>query len=333
MSNDKQRIFSGVQPTGTLHLGTYLGALRQWVASQHDYDNIFCVVDLHALTIPEEVDPEVLRNKSREVAAMYMACGIDPEASLVFIQSHVREHSELAWVLNCVTPLGWLHRMTQYKSKSETRESVGTGLLDYPVLQAADILLYDTHVVPVGEDQKQHIELARDIAVRFNNLFGETFVVPQPRVPKVGARVMGLDDPTQKMSKSIAVQRPGHAVMLLDTPKRIKKSIMGAKTDTGCEFRFDQASPGIRNLLSIYTALSEEPIDTISARYEGGGYGYLKKDLLDLVMSHIEPIQSQYQEFIDDPTTLDAVLERSTDRARNIAANTMDRVRRAVGIG
>ena len=208
-------------------------------------------MDLHALTIPEEVDPEVLRNKSREVAAMYMACGIDPEASLVFIQSHVREHSELAWVLNCVTPLGWLHRMTQYKSKSETRESVGTGLLDYPVLQAADILLYDTHVVPVGEDQKQHIELARDIAVRFNNLFGETFVVPQPRVPKVGARVMGLDDPTQKMSKSIAVQRPGHAVMLLDTPKRIKKSIMGAKTDTGCEFRFDQASPGIRNLLRL----------------------------------------------------------------------------------
>ena len=233
MSVVKNRIFSGVQPSGTLHLGNYLGAIKQWAATQYDFDNLFCVVDLHALTIPEDVNPETLRQKSREVAALYLACGIDPEASTIFIQSHVREHTELAWVLNCVTPLGWLHRMTQYKSKSETKESVGTGLLDYPVLQAADILLYDTHVVPVGEDQKQHIELARDIAVRFNHLFGDTFVVPQPRLPTVGARVMGFDNPEQKMSKSIAVQRPGHAVMLLDSPKRIKKTIMSSKNRCG----------------------------------------------------------------------------------------------------
>ena len=194
------RTFSGVQPTGSLHLGNYLGALKQWVAHQHERENIFCVVDLHALTVPEAIDPVELRKKSRQVAAMYLASGIDPEQSSIFIQSHIREHSELCWVLNCVTPLGWLERMTQFKSKSERRGTVGTGLLDYPVLQAADILLYDTHVVPVGEDQKQHIELTRDIAERFNNLFGETCVVPDVSIPKAGARVMGFDEPTAKMS-------------------------------------------------------------------------------------------------------------------------------------
>lgn len=333
MSDGKNRIFSGVQPSGTLHLGNYLGAIKQWAATQYEFDNLFCVVDLHALTIPEDVDPDTLRQKSREVAALYLACGIDPNVSTIFIQSHVREHTELAWVLNCVTPLGWLHRMTQYKSKSETKESVGTGLLDYPVLQAADILLYDTHVVPVGEDQKQHIELARDIALRFNHLFGDTFVVPQPRLPTVGARVMGFDNPEQKMSKSVAVQRPGHAVMLLDTPKRIKKTIMGSKTDTDCEFRPKHASPGVRNLISIYEALSGESVDTIVERYTGRGYGYLKKDLLDLTLNALTPIQKRYQELMSDPTTLDEVLRPSTDRARAIASETMDRVRTAVGIG
>jgi tryptophanyl-tRNA synthetase len=333
MSNAQPRIFSGVQPTGDLHLGNYLGALRPWASTQSDFDNLFCVVDLHALTIPEEVDPVVLRAKSRQVAAMYMACGIDPERSRVFIQSHVREHSELAWVLNCVTPLGWLHRMTQYKSKSEQRDSVSTALLDYPVLQAADILLYDTQIVPVGQDQKQHIELARDIAVRFNHLFGETFMVPQPRVPTLGARVMGLDDPTQKMSKSVGVKRHGHAVNLLDSPKRIKKSIMGAKTDTGCEFRPEHASPGICNLIGIFAALSDDTPTQIAERYEGRGYGYLKKDVLETLMAHIAPIQAEYARFVADPATLEAVLNQSADRARETAVNTMERVRKAVGIG
>ena len=332
MPSKPQRIFSGIQPSGNIHLGNYLGALRQWVATQEDFDNVFCVVDLHALTIPEAVQPEALRMKAREVGALYMACGIDPQKSIIFIQSHVREHSELAWILNCVTPLGWLHRMTQYKSKAETRESVGTGLLDYPVLQAADILLYDTHVVPVGHDQKQHIELARDIAVRFNNLFGETFVIPAPRLPTVGARIMGFDEPENKMSKSVAVTKPGHAISLLDTPKRIKKTLMSAKTDTGCEFVFEKASPGVKNLLTIHQALSGDSLQTLADRYEGRGYGYLKKDLLEIVMSAIQPIQDEYQRITADPATLDTLLGSSADRAREIASATMDRVRSRVGI-
>ena len=210
----RERVFSGVQPTGNLHLGNYLGALRQWVQHQDERENIFCIVDLHALTIPEDVDPKELRERSRRLAAVYLAAGIDPEKSIIFVQSHVAEHSELAWLLNCVTPLGWLYRMTQFKSKSESRDSVGAGLLNYPVLMAADILAYDTDVVPVGEDQVQHIELTRDLAIRFNNLFGDTFKVPRYEIPKVGARVMGLDDPDAKMSKSHA-HRPGHALELL----------------------------------------------------------------------------------------------------------------------
>jgi len=329
----RKRVFSGIQPSGRLHLGNYLGALRQWVEHQHEHDNIFCVVDLHALTIPEAVDPAGLRAKSREVAALYVACGIDPEQCLIFVQSHVRQHIELTWVLNCVTPLGWLERMTQFKSKAAGRESVGTGLLDYPVLQAADILLYDAHLVPVGQDQKQHIELCRDIAIRFNNLFGDTFVVPEVTLPRAGARVMGFDDPESKMSKSVAEERPGHAVGLLDRPKRIKKTLMSAKTDSGCEFRYQDASAGVRNLLSVYSALSGESVEEIGARYQGRGYGYLKKDLLDVVMATLEPIQTRYAELTDDPTYLDELLRRSARRAEVIAETTMSRVRSAVGVG
>jgi tryptophanyl-tRNA synthetase len=329
----KQRVFSGIQPSGTLHLGNYLGAIKQWVAHQHEADNLFCVVDLHALTIPEAIEPAALRAKSREVAALYLACGIDPAHCTVFIQSHVREHTELAWMLTCVTPLGWLQRMTQYKSKAGNQEHIGSGLLSYPVLQAADILLYDTHVVPVGQDQKQHIELTRDIAIRFNNLFGETFVVPDVKLPKVGARVMGFDNPDAKMSKSVAVEKPGHAVGLLDTPKRVKKTIMGAKTDTGCEFRFDEASSGVRNLITVYQALSGESQQVITDRYDGRGYGYLKKDLLDLMMGALAPIQSRYAELNGDPAALDQVLNKASQRARGIATETMDRVRKAVGTG
>lgn len=327
------RAFSGVQPTGRLHLGNHLGALKQWVAHQGDRENVFCVVDLHALTIPEAVDPAQLAHASRAVAATYLAAGIDPAVSRVFIQSHVREHSELAWVLTCVTPLGWLERMTQFKSKSEGRETVGHGLLAYPVLQAADILLYDATVVPVGEDQKQHIELTRDLAIRFNNLFGETFVVPALALPPAGARVMGLDEPTVKMSKSIAVSRPGHAVFLDDPPKTARKKIMRAVTDSGCDYDPATASAGVVNLMGILSAITGEPVPAIAARFAGQGYGYLKAEVADAVVAELEPIQAAYARYMDDPAELDRVLGASTDAVRAIAVATMGRVRRATGIG
>jgi tryptophanyl-tRNA synthetase len=329
----KQRVFSGVQPSGKLHIGNYLGALTQWAKLQEEYECVFCVVDLHALTIPEAVDPKELRDKSREVAALYVACGIDPDRSAIFIQSHVRQHSELTWVLNCTTPLGWLERMTQFKTKSERRETVGTGLLDYPVLQAADILLYDTHHVPVGEDQKQHIEITRDIAQRFNSLFKEVFVLPEVMLPRVGARVMGFDEPEAKMSKSTAVTAPRHAVGLLDSPKDIKKTIMSAVTDSGCEFRWDHASAGTRNLITVLEALTGESKESIASRYDGRGYGYLKQEVADVLVAALEPVQRRYHEIADDPATLDALLARSADRIRPIAEATMQRVREAVGIG
>jgi len=329
----RPRVFSGVQPSGDLHLGTYLGALRQWALHQDERDNIFCVVDLHALTVPEDVDPRTLRAKSREVAALYLASGIDPETNIVFVQSHVREHTELTWLLNCTTPLGWLYRMTQFKSKSEGRESVSTGLLDYPVLQAADILLYDTDVVPVGEDQVQHVELTRDIAQRFNHLFGEVFRLPKAVVPKSGARVMGFDDPEVKMSKSYARVRDRHAVHLLDDDARIKKTVMSAVTDSGRELRFEHAGPGVRNLLGILQSLTDEPMDAVQARFEGKGYGDLKKAVLEAILETLRPIRARYREYAADPAELDAVLARGADRAREQAARTVARARSALGVG
>ncbi|MDZ7707954.1 MAG: tryptophan--tRNA ligase [Trueperaceae bacterium] len=332
-SGARPRVFSGVQPSGDLHLGTYLGALRQWAQHQVERDNIFCVVDLHALTVPEDVDPSTLRAKSREVAALYLASGIDPESSIVFVQSHVREHAELTWLLNCTTPLGWLYRMTQFKSKSEGRESVSTGLLDYPVLQAADILLYDTDVVPVGEDQVQHVELTRDIAQRFNHLFGPVFRLPKAVVPKSGARVMGFDDPEVKMSKSYARVRDRHAVHLLDDETRIKKTVMSAVTDSGREVRFEHAGPGVRNLLSVLQSLTNEPMDAVEARFEGKGYGDLKKAALEAILATLRPIQERYREYAADPAELDAVLARGADRAREQAATTLARAKTALGVG
>lgn len=331
--SERKRVLSGIQPTGSLHLGNYLGAIRQWVGMQDEHDNFFCVVDLHALTIPENVDPKVLRAKSREVAALYLACGIDPEKSTVFIQSHVRQHSELTWVLNCTTPLGWVERMTQFKTKKEQRETVGTGLLTYPILQAADILLYDANLVPVGADQKQHVELCRDVGIRFNNLFGRTFVIPEPMIPPAGARVMGFDEPTNKMSKSLAETQPGHAVALLDGKKKIKKAIMRAKTDSGCEFRWEHAGAGIKNLISIHQAISGESAESIASRFEGTGYGYLKKEVFELVVDTLEPIQARYHELRQDETYLDQLLASSADKAGEIAERTMARARAAVGIG
>lgn len=332
-TSQKPRVFSGVQPTGILHLGNYVGALRQWVDVQAERDNLFCIVDLHAITVPEAINKDDLKHRSRSLAALYFAAGIDPEHSTVFIQSHVRQHSELAWMLNCVTPLGWLYRMTQFKSKSDGRDSVGAGLLNYPSLMAADILLYDTELVPVGDDQVQHIELTRDVATRFNHMFGDTFVMPKAVIPKFGARIMGLDDPEVKMSKSIDVERPGHAINLLDPEKKIRKAVMSAVTDSGREFRFEEASPGVKNLLSIEQALTGTAIDELSEKYAEGGYGDLKKGVFAAVMDALAPLQQRYQEYMDDPAELDALLEKGASRARELAEPVLTRAQAAMGIG
>jgi tryptophanyl-tRNA synthetase len=329
----KTRIFSGIQPSDDLHIGNYLGAIKNWVAAQGKSDSIYCVVDLHALTLPEDIDPKVLYDNGRKLIATLMACGLDPKQNIIFIQSHVREHTELAWILNCVTPLGWLQQMTQFKSKAERAKSIGTGLLDYPVLQAADIILYNTDEVPVGEDQVQHIELTRDIVNRFNILFGETFVLPKAVVPKVGARVMGLDEPEVKMSKSIARERPLHAAKLLDDEKTLKKAFMSAVTDSEKETRFDHASPGVVNLLSIYQAITHESREVIEAKFAGQGYGHLKKEVFAVVLEALKPIQQRYNEIMNDKAGLEQVIQEGADQAREIAVKTMDKVRKAVGIG
>jgi len=303
------------------------------VANQYERDNIFCVVDLHALTVPESIDPGRLRDQVRSVAALFLAAGIDPQRSTVFVQSHVREHAEITWLLNCVTPLGWLYRMTQFKSKSEGRDSVGTGLLGYPVLQAVDILLYDTDVVPVGEDQVQHIELTRDIAARFNGLFGEVFKLPRAEIPRAGARIMGLDDPLVKMSKSVGVTTPGHAINLLDDPKTVKKSIMAAVTDSARELRFEHASPGVKNLLTIYQVLSGKSMASIENELAGGGYGTLKKALVEVVVGTLVPLQARHAELMNDKAQLDAILAAGADKAREIASVTARRALAAMGVG
>jgi tryptophanyl-tRNA synthetase len=322
-----KRVFSGIQPSGNIHIGNYLGAITQWVASQDDYANVFCIVDLHAITVPQ--DPALLAAKTRELAGLYLACGVDPAKSAIFVQSHIPEHSELTWLLNCVTPIGWLERMTQYKSKSQKQETIATGLLDYPVLMTADIVLYDTDLVPVGDDQKQHVELARDVAGRFNHLYGDTLVVPDVVIRKSGARVMGLDDPTAKMSKS----DPGlyHAVRLLDPPDQARKAIMRAVTDAGSETRFDHASPGVLNLLQVYEVLTGESRPEIEARFAGQGYGTLKRTVADAVIAVLEPIQARYQVYADDPVQLEAILRDGAERVRPLAAATLARVHRALG--
>jgi tryptophanyl-tRNA synthetase len=323
----RKRVFSGIQPSGDIHIGNYLGAITQWVASQDDYENVFCIVDLHAITVPQEASG--LAAKTRELAALYLACGIDPAKSAVFVQSHLHQHAELTWLLNCATPVGWLQRMTQYKDKSAKQESVSTGLLDYPVLMAADIVLYDTDLVPVGDDQKQHVELARDIAGRFNHLYGEVFVVPDVVIRPSAARVMGLDDPTAKMSKSDSGQY--HAVRLLDPPDQARKAIMRAVTDTGSETRFDQAGPGVRNLLQVYEVITGESRPEIEARFEGQGYGVLKRTVADAVLATLEPIQARYRSYADDPAQLDAILAEGAERVRPIAAATLRRAYEAMG--
>lgn len=326
----KKKVFSGIQPTGNIHIGNFLGAIQYWVALQDKYDNIFCVVDLHAITVPQE--PQVLKAKIRELAGLLMAAGIDPKKSALFIQSHVCAHPELAWILNCVIPMGWMGRMTQFKEKSgEQREQVSVGLFDYPALMAADILLYQTDLVPVGEDQKQHVELARDAAQRFNSLYGETFKVPDVLIAQVGARIMGLDDPTKKMSKSEV--QPGHAINLLDSPEAIRGKIMRATTDSLREIRFDEARPGIYNLLTIYELFTKERRDKIEARFAGKGYADFKKVLADVVVEGLSPLQARYRELTADPTYIDAVLTDGASRVRPQAEKTLALVKERLGLG
>ncbi|GEK17988.1 tryptophan--tRNA ligase [Cellulomonas persica] len=327
------RIFSGMQPTSdSLHLGNYLGALTQWVALQDGNDAIYCVVDLHALTVGP--DPAVLRERTRRTAAQYLAGGVDPARSTLFVQSHVAEHAELAWILSCHTGFGEASRMTQFKDKSAKQGTEGTtvGLFTYPVLMAADILLYDTAKVPVGEDQRQHLELTRDLAQRLNSRFGAgTFVVPEPHIVKETAKIYDLQDPTAKMSKSAG--SPNGLIELLDNPKTIAKRIRSAVTDTGREIRFDpENKAGVSNLLTIFSALSGRSIADLEAEFDGKGYGDLKVALADLVVEWVTPFQARVNEYLDDPAELDAVLAAGAEKARSIAAVTLDRVYERSGL-
>ena len=331
---DKKKIvFSGIQPTGNTHLGNYLGAIRRWAAEQAGKTNFFCVVDLHSLTVPQ--DPAQLRHETRSMAALLLACGIDPQQSTVFIQSHVTAHAEGCWLLNCITPLGWLQRMTQFKDKSARQESVLTGLLDYPVLMAGDILFYDTDEVPVGEDQKQHVELTRDIAQRFNALYEqEFFVIPQPVIAQVAARVMGLDDPTAKMSKSLADKR-GHAVRMLDTPDEILYSFKRAVTDSGREIAFsnDPEKAGVNNLLGIYRAITGKSNAEVEADFANArGYGDLKMRVAEVVIETLRPIQARHRELMDDTAELDRILAHGAAQARAVAQPKVDEMKRIMGL-
>ena len=324
----KARVLSGIQPTGSPHIGNYLGALKNWAKIQYDYDSIYCIVDLHAITIYQK--PEELRAKIEELAGMLLAIGIDPQHSSLMVQSAVPQHAELAWMLTCVTPVGWLERMTQFKAKSQAQETIGDGLLQYPVLMAADILLYQAAIVPVGDDQSQHLELARDIAQRFNSLYGETFTMPATHLPTVGARIMGLDDPEKKMSKSET--GGGHAVSLLDPPATIRKKILRATTDSNPGVDYEAMGPGVRNLLSIFQAFSGWSDDNTRAHFTGMRYGDLKKQVAEAVVSALEPVQTRYREIMAERGFVAKVLADGAERVTPIAEDTVNKVKKAMGL-
>lgn len=325
----KKRAFSGIQPTGNIHIGNYLAAIKHWVSSQSEFDSIFCIVDLHAITVPQ--DPEILKAKIREVTGLLFAAGIDPEISTVFVQSHVSAHAELAWILNCLIPMGWMQRMTQFKEKSERlKDQVSVGLFDYPALMASDILLYETDVVPVGQDQKQHVELTRDIAQRFNTIYGETFKLPKALIPETGARIMGLDDATKKMSKSET--NSGHAINLLDSPDVIRTKVMRATTDSMRGVQFDENRPGLYNLLVIYEIFSGLNRQDIEARFEDKGYANLKRELGESIVEGLRPLQSRYRELTADPTHIDSLLAEGASRARPMAEIILSAVKDRMGL-
>jgi tryptophanyl-tRNA synthetase len=324
----KARIFSGVQPSGNLHIGNYLGALKNWVEIQGNYESIFGIVDLHAITVHQ--DPAELRSKIRETAALFLAVGIDPKQSTIVVQSSVPEHSELAWMLTCVTPVGWLERMTQYKAKSQAQETIGDGLLQYPVLMAADILIYQAAIVPVGDDQAQHLELTRDIAQRFNSLYGETFVMPATHLPAVGSRIMGLDEPDTKMSKSAS--GTGHAVGLLDPIDQVRKKIMRATTDSQPAVNFEMLGSGVQNLLNIFQAFSAWSSEKMREHFNGMRYGDLKKQVAEMVAASLEPLQKRYHDIITEPGYLDRVLREGAERVSPIAKSTVRLAKERMGL-
>ncbi len=330
MSQSQRRVFSGIQPTGNLHLGNYLGAIRRWVDEQGEKENFICVVDLHATTVYQ--DPKDLRQQTRELTAMLLAAGIDPEETTLFVQSHVRAHAEASWLLSCVTPLGWLQRMTQFKDKAQKQESVMTGLLTYPVLQAGDILLYDAHEVPVGEDQKQHVELSRDVAQRFNSLYGETFVVPEPSIAKHGARIMAFDDPTAKMSKSAVAK--GHAVRMTDSDNEIRRTIKRAVTDSGREIVFsdDPRKAGVLNLLTVYQTITKKDQDAVLADFaDARGYGDLKSRVAEAVVESVAPVRDRFEHLMKDVAELDRLLKIGAERAREIAEHKVVEMKEKMG--
>ncbi len=321
-----------MQPTGELHIGNYLGALRNWAKIQYDYEPIFCIVDLHAITVQQ--DPKRLRESCEQVAALYLAAGLDPAHSAVFVQSQIAAHVELAWIFTCTVPFGWLGRMTQFKAKIQeagsNQDTIGTGLFVYPVLMAADILLYQAKVVPVGDDQSQHMELTRNVAQRFNNLYGKTFVVPETKLPLVGARIMGLDDPTKKMSKSAG--SPNHSVSLLDTPARVRKIIGRAVTDSQPAVNWAEPGAGVANLLTIFQAFSDWSDDRMESHFAGMRYGALKKDVAEMVSAKLDPIQQRYSELMANRDYLRGVLRDSADRVAPIAESTVRRARERTGL-
>ena len=322
-----KRIFSGAQPTGNVHLGNYLGALRNWVALQHEYESFFCIVNLHAITVAH--DPVALAEKTRDLARIYLAVGIDPQVSTVFVQSDVKEHTELTWVLNCVARIPELERMTQYKEKArKQQENITVGIFDYPVLMASDILLYQTHLVPVGDDQRQHLELTRDLAIRFNRDYGDTFRVPEAYIPKVGARIMSLSDPTRKMSKSD--DDPNGCVLLMDDADAVQKKFKRAVTDSGTEIRFDESRPAINNLLEIYHLTTGQSTEEVEAHFAGKGYAQLKGDLAEATNEFLRPIQQRVREITDEQ--LDHILDQGCEKARQIASVTMAEVLQRTGL-
>lgn len=324
-----KRVFSGIQPTGNLHIGNYIGAMKQFIELQEDMDCVYCVVDMHSITLPQ--DPKLLQKSILDVAALYLAVGLDPKKSIIFVQSDVPAHAELSWILTCNSHTGELFRMTQFKDKNKGNESAPAGLLTYPLLMAADILLYDADLVPVGNDQKQHIELTRDLAQRVNHRFTDLLVVPDYRGMEIGARIMALDDPTSKMSKS--AENPLSRITLLDSPAQIKKAIMKATTDSEGLVRYDvQNKPGISNLLTIYSVFSGIPVKELEKQYEGSGYGAFKKDMVEAVTEGIRPIKEKFDE-IRDSKELTDILEDGAQRAGVIAQKTLKRVKKAFGLG
>ncbi|MBK3624754.1 tryptophan--tRNA ligase [Streptomyces asoensis] len=331
MANDRPRVLSGIQPTaGSFHLGNYLGAVRQWVALQETHDAFYMVVDLHAITVPQ--DPKELSANTRLAVAQLLAAGLDPERCTLFVQSHVPEHAQLAWVMNCLTGFGEASRMTQFKDKSARQgaDRASVGLFTYPILQVADILLYQADEVPVGEDQRQHIELTRDLAERFNGRFGETFRIPKPYIPKETAKIYDLQDPSIKMSKSAST--PKGLINLLDEPRTTAKKVRSAVTDTDTVIRYDtENKPGVSNLLSIYSTLTGKSVAEVEQSYEGKLYGALKTDLAEIVVDFVTPFRDRTQQYLDDPETLDSILAKGAEKARAVAAETLSRTYERVG--